>query len=308
MLDINRVLKEDRLLRALTGLNRKAFDELLPAFSVQLNSEAIRLTPRSANATTQKPRLRARGGGRKARLLQAKDKLFFILFYFKCYPTFDVAGVLFDLHRSRAHRWMLRLQPILEKSLGKKMALPERKLESIGEFITRFPSAKEVMIDGTERPIQRPKEQQKQKNHYSGKKKRHTRKHLIMTDENKRVLVLSKARESKVHDKRQLDEEKLVEFVPDEVTIHVDSGFQGLQKEFVNIKIPTKKPRKKELTDKQKQSNREKSRVRVKCEHTISGVKRYNATTAIYRNRIKDLDDRLMLTAVGLWNFYLMVA
>ncbi|WP_293085633.1 transposase family protein [Okeania sp. SIO3B5] len=47
------------------------------------------------------------------------------------------------------------------------------------------------MIDGTERPIQRPKEQQKQKNHYSGKKKRHTRKHLIMTDENKRVLVLS---------------------------------------------------------------------------------------------------------------------
>ncbi|MEH2276463.1 MAG: NAD(P)H-binding protein, partial [Nostoc sp.] len=31
-----------------------------------------------------------------------EDKLFFILFYFKCYPTFDVAGVLFDLHRSRA--------------------------------------------------------------------------------------------------------------------------------------------------------------------------------------------------------------
>jgi hypothetical protein len=62
---------------------------------------------------------------------------------------------------------MLKLQLILEKSLGKKMALPERKLESIGEFITRFPSVKEVMIDGTERPIQRPKEQQKQKNHYS---------------------------------------------------------------------------------------------------------------------------------------------
>ena len=116
---------------------------------------------------SQKPRLRARGGGRKARFLEASYKLFFILFYFKCYPTFDVAGVLFDLHRSRAHRWMLKLQLILEKSLGKKMALPERKLESIGEFITRFPSVKEVMIDGTERPIQRPKEQQKQKNHYS---------------------------------------------------------------------------------------------------------------------------------------------
>lgn len=148
---------------------------------------------------SQKPRLRALGGGRKARLLQASYKLFFILFYFKCYPTFDMAGVLFDLHRSRAHRWMLRLQPLLESALGQKMALPERKLQSIEEFITRFPSATEVMIDGTERPIQRPKDHQKQKNHYSGKKKCHTRKHLIMTDSDKRVLLLSKAREGKVH-------------------------------------------------------------------------------------------------------------
>ena len=47
------------------------------------------------------------------------------------------------------------------------------------------------MIDGTERPIQRPQDQQKQKSHYSGKKKRHTRQHLILTDRERRVLVLS---------------------------------------------------------------------------------------------------------------------
>ena len=47
MLDINRVLKEDRLLRALTGLNRKAFDELLEAFCVQLQLEAIALLPKT---------------------------------------------------------------------------------------------------------------------------------------------------------------------------------------------------------------------------------------------------------------------
>ena len=122
MLDINRVLKEDRLLRALTGLNCKAFDELLQAFCAKLNSEAI--------ATMQKPRLREIEGGRKAQLLEPKDKLFFILFYNKSYPTFDVAGLLFDLHRSRTHRWMLRLQLLQELALGRKMALPERKLES----------------------------------------------------------------------------------------------------------------------------------------------------------------------------------
>jgi DDE superfamily endonuclease/Helix-turn-helix of DDE superfamily endonuclease len=300
MLDINRVLKEDRLLRAFTGLNRKAFDQLSQGFSIVLKLEAL--------ASNLKHRKRAVGGGRKARLQRVEDKLFFILFYFKCYPTFDVAGVLFDLHRSRVHRWMLRLQPLLEKVLDKKMALPERKLESMEEFMVRFPYAKEVMIDGTEHPIQRPTDQEKQKNHYSGKKKCHTRKHLVMSDQDKRVLVLTKAREGKVHDKRQLNEEKLVDFVPDELPIHVDLGFQGLQKEFVNIKIPDKKPRGKELSEQQKQSNREKSSTRVKCEHTISGIKRYKAAATVYRNHICDLDDRFMLIAAGLWNFYLMAA
>ena len=55
------------------------------------------------------------------------------------------------------------------------------------------------MIDGTQRPIQRPQEQHRHKDHYSGKKKRHTRKHLILTNRERRVLVLSKAREGKVH-------------------------------------------------------------------------------------------------------------
>ncbi|WP_366932845.1 transposase family protein [Nostoc sp. JL31] len=49
-------------------------------------------------------------GAKKARLRRVEDKLFFILFYFKCYPIFDVAGVLFDLPRSQTHRWMLKLQ------------------------------------------------------------------------------------------------------------------------------------------------------------------------------------------------------
>ena len=127
MLNIEGALKQDRLLRALTGLNQKAFDALLPTF------RAIYF-----DIQQKKPRQRALGGGRKARLLTNQDKLFFILFYFKCYPTFDVAGLLFDMHRSQAHEWMHRLQPILEAALGQKMALPERHLDSIEAFLSRF--------------------------------------------------------------------------------------------------------------------------------------------------------------------------
>jgi hypothetical protein len=299
MLDINRVLRQDRLLRALTGLNRKAFNELSVVFAA---------ASKQSKPFPQQPRQRGEGGGRKARLLRVEEKLFFILFYFKCYPTFDVAGVLFELERSQTNRWMHRLQPVLEAALGKKMALPERKLESLEQFVQRFPEVGEVMIDGTERPIQRPQDPEGQRLNYSGKKKRHTRKHLAVVEQNKRVIVLSQARGGKVHDKRLLDEERLADAIPDEISIKVDLAFQGLQNEYVNIEIPHKKPRGGELTASQKQENRELCRNTVRCENAFAGVKRYNALSAIYRNRLADFDDRLMLTATGLWNFYLMAA
>ena len=299
MLNINRALENDRLLRALTGLNRKAFDELCEVFDV-VYQERIE--------SDTKPRKRARGGGRTARLRTIEFKLFFILFYFKCYPTFDVLSWLFEMERGRANRWVHRLQGILEIALGKKMVLPERKLESIEQFLAKFPEVREVIFDGTERPVQRPKDAEKQKEHYSGKKKRHTRKHITGSTRTKRVILLSEARAGKIHDKRQLDEADLVSNIPDLVRIEGDLGFQGLQNEFVNIHLPHKKPRGKDLSEHQKQENKEFSSQRVVCEHAHAGIKRYNAVSAIYRNRVPNFDDRLMLTAAGLWNFYLEAA
>lgn len=297
MLNIQRVLNQDRLLRALTGLNRKAFDALLSSFS-----------SRYEQSCPTQPRQRAVGGGRKARLLSTQEKLFFILFYVKCYPTFDLAGIIFEMHRSQAHEWMHRLQPILEETLGEKLALPERKLNNIEAFLERFPEVKRVMLDGTERPIARPQNPEVQQAHYSGKKKRHTRKHLAVVDETKRVLILSKAREGKLHDKRFHDEDDLAGSIPDEIPIEVDLGFLGLQQEYDNIHLPHRKPKGGQLSDEQKQDNRALSQSRVVCENAFAGVKRYNAVSGVYRNRIENFDDRLMLTAAGLWNFYLMAA
>ena len=53
---------------------------------------------------------------------------------------------------------------------------------------------------------------------------------------------------------------------------------------------------------------REFSSQRVKCEHAHAGIKRYRAVTDVYRNRMPDFDDRLMLNTTGLWNFYLDAA
>ena len=54
--------------------------------------------------------------------------------------------------------WVHKLLPVVEKALGVKMVLPERKTSSVEKFIARYPKVKRVMIDGTERPIYRPKD------------------------------------------------------------------------------------------------------------------------------------------------------
>ena len=82
----------------------------------------------------------------------------------------------------------------------------------------------------------------------------------------------------------------------------------GLQKQYDNIHLPHKKPRGGELSKVQQEENRLLSSSRVVCENAFAGVKRYGAVSQIYRNRILDFDDSLMLTAAGLWNFYLMAA
>jgi len=288
-------------MRALTGLNRKAFEELKSAFAqVLANAEVPRRSPL--------PRQRASGAGRKPTLETLEAKLFFILFYFKVYPTFDLAGFLFELDRAQANRWMHRLQPLLEETLGEKMALPKRKVTSLEEFVEAFPDVKRVILDATERPIQRAKDREQQKEDYSGKKKRHTRTHLAGVAPDRQILIFSTAYPGKAHDKGILNTERWAEWIPDAVKIQGDSGFQGLQSEYVNVEIPHKKPKGGQLTDEQKTENQALARERVIAEHAFAGLKRYGIATQVYRNRKQNFDDRSIFTAAGLWNFYLMAA
>ncbi|WP_293116782.1 transposase family protein [Okeania sp. SIO1I7] len=112
------------------------------------------------------------------------------------------------------------------------------------------------------------------------------RKHLAAVDQNKQVLVLSQDRVGKLHDKKFHDQEKLIGNIPVEIPIEVDSGFQGIQHQYENIRIPHKKTKGGELTEHQKSENRNLSSSRVRCEHAFAGVKRYGAVSQIYRNHV----------------------
>ncbi|GAK52152.1 hypothetical protein U14_03403 [Candidatus Moduliflexus flocculans] len=296
MINIARCFHDPRLFKAVTGTTTSEFTALFPAFLDALHQP-----------TTITPRRRQPGGGRKHTLPTGREKLFFILFYVKCYATFDVLAWLFDVDRAQTSRWVTTYLPVLETALGRKAVLPERKIATVDEFLQRFPLVKEVFVDGTERPIRRPSGQDAQRPYYSGKKKGHRVKNVVVTTEDTRVRVLSKTFSGHIHDKTGATDHGIFPPIPDEVLIHLDLGFLGVPKDRPKgtFSLPEKKPKGRPLSDEAKARNREKARRRVLVEHALGGVKRFRAVTDTLRNSLEAFADRLMLIACGLWNLHL---
>lgn len=299
-INMERCLKDKRLMSAMTGMTPEEFQNLIPAFSLAWLHKKHEQHERDAKK-------RKFGGGRTGFLKTIPEKLFFILFYYKCYPTYDLLSVIYGWNRSNACRRQFQISPMLEEALGRKLVLPVRQIRSIEEFVQAFPEAKEVFIDGTERPIQRPKDKKKQEEYYSGKKKRHTNKNIVITEKNKRVGFLGETSPGKENDFTLLKEEASPDHMPKDIKKHVDSGFQGIETQFPghDISIPKKKPRLKVLDQKDKQANTKKASVRVLVENALAGVKRFRIVTDVFRNRKEGFDDTVMLLSSGLWNFHL---
>jgi len=98
MLNFDRALNDDRLMKAITGLSASEFNKLVERFREEFQNEA---RVRYETGVEQGNRERKPGGGRTGNLESYATKLFFTLFYFKCYPTFDILGFLFDPNRSQ---------------------------------------------------------------------------------------------------------------------------------------------------------------------------------------------------------------
>ena len=128
-------------------------------------------------------------------------------------------------------------------------------------------------------------------------------KNNVLVNEAGRVVFLSHTYAGSKHDKTIVDEEGWQ--FPAGITLHQDLGFKGHRPEGVRVQMPDRKPRTKDLTEAQKQQNRQKASMRVKVEHTIGRVKIYRVLKdriRMYKRGIKDL---LMELGCGLNNFKL---
>jgi len=222
---------------SVTSITDEEFQVLLPTFEKWYDwSAKPKPQPR------KRKKQRASGGGRKAKLADITDKLLFILAYQKTAPLQTLHGLQFGISQGRVNYWVHRLLPVLQKSLSELGMKPARAGEEVAELSSAHEGGANLSLDATERLLQRPVNDEKQRKKYSGKKKTHTDKNLLLVNENtRRVVYLSETVEGKKHDKKLADESHIS--YPANASLTQDTGFQGYQPKGVVVEQPKKSAR-----------------------------------------------------------------
>lgn len=228
------------------------------------------------------------------------NKLFFILSYMKENPNQVYQGVMFSMSQGKVSLWVKQLSSLLEQALEQMGKMPKREMNKFYNFL--YACLEVIMfMDVAERRIGRSTDYQVQKAHYSGKKRCHTLKNLLITNLKGEIIYLGETFEGSIHDKTMYDQAAL-KFPHQWHSLWVDLGFLGIQAAGVEVFMPEKKPKGKQLSKFQKQLNTLIASIRVKVEHAIAGVKRLK----IIRNQIRlhawQQRDRMMDIACGLHN------
>lgn len=298
------IVTKPKLFHRLTGLTVPEFDRLLDKFSSEYFIHIVQ--PRLGLDT----RKRAIGGGRSGSMPSLADKLFFILVYTRIYPLLIFQGLFFGVSEGRACEWAGKLLPVLDAALGSAHVRPKRaKGRSLEEIIEDFPELVElgVIADGVERPVRRPKDKDKQKDQYSGKKKHHTTKRVtVVHPKSQYILAVSDEYDGKAHDKKIADEMEISCRSP--IPIGADSGFVGWLPGAAKLILPIKRKRKKKgqpkdvLTEEQKVYNHTLASSRIVVEHSNAGFKRNRSTADTLRNTREGMGAQLTMVAMGLHN------
>ena len=129
----------------------------------------------------------------------------------KAYPLQALLGELFDLSQPRANRWIHQPLPVLQQALKDLGVRPERNPRQFAERERKQGEPLDLIIDGTERPRQRPKNKAQRDLFFSGRKRMHTDKNLVIANvKTKRIGFLSQTYAGTVPDKKMADREGIV--------------------------------------------------------------------------------------------------
>lgn len=298
MLSYEKLKMKPHQFQSFTGIRPNEFDKILERAEAGYDRfEQKRLGGRK--------RQRKIGAGRKFKHLLA-HRILMSLVHLRLNLTDVVIGYLFDLDASNVCRNLSQMRKLLRQHLPEpsKLMAAQKKINSVEELFRLYPDLK-VIVDGTEQPIERPKNQDRQKHYYSGKKKRHTVKKQVTVNKDGLILSVSPAVEGKRHDYKVFqDNHTMEELIPKEAEVLLDSGYQGAQKDHPDrtIHLPRKATRLHPLGEEDKASNRALSSERVRVEHAIGRLKFFEILSDRFRHALDSYDEIFSVVA-GLVNF-----
>jgi IS5 family transposase len=277
-----------RLFKSFFGVTVAEFDELytkvVPVWSTK---EHERLNRRQ--------RQRAIGGGRDYDL-SLRDRLLMTLMWLKLYLNTDVLGFLFEVDGSTVSRNVRNLLPTM-RALGEAtlgwVTPPERgQTHNMAHARAAHPDLFAI-VDATEQPVRRASDNATQREAYSGKKKRHTRKTQIVTNEHGVIRDVSASSPGSQHDLEHFRQAGTGRHIPPDIGVLGDAGYQGLDKELPDHSVGTahKARRNHPLTQAEKDINREFSSTRIVVENTLCELKHFKVLAHCFRHALDHYDD-----------------
>jgi len=286
--------------RICTGLPRRRLGKLIAELA---GPWAAQQESRLRERRGDRDRLRAEGAGPN-RELPFTDRVIATLVVLRFQLPHAALALFYGVDRSTITRAVHEIRPLLAARGFAVPGEPGLRLRTLADvFAYAASKGVHLRIDGTEVQVRRPRAGRPGRRAFvSGKKKQNTIKPTAIGDGQGRLLWPGAIRPGRMHDATALRTEGIEDLLRRHpgVTADVDSGYQGLARDFPGqITAPPKKPGKdaapSQVTEREAARKRQSSR-RICIEHVIAGPRQWR-TLQRYTGRREYFQDTAL--AIG---------
>ena len=303
--------------KSLTGMSADEFDRLFEAVA-PAHLARLQQTPTKRGG---QPRKRAVGCGPQ-HTHPLRDRLLIALVWLRVYPTYEVMGFYFSLHKTNARQNVEEmLDTLLSMSVFgfERPARDRKKLCNAQAVMDAFPEVA-LVIDTKEQRIRRPSEgsgegqsreggdpegplPSHQRPYYSGKKKAHTLKTQIAVSPDGLVQSVSESVPGSTHDLTLLRGTELLKRLEVSEGAMFDKAYDGIEHDCPDrpLYLPFKARRNRPLTEGERAYNAYFASYRIVVEHTNAQLQNYQVLAQTYRHD-RHTHTRAVRVAAGLVN------
>lgn len=235
--------------------------------------------------------------------------LLVVVLYLRTSAGNAILSMLFGIDEVTVRTWRKRITPLLTDRFVPPSVVrgKTRRVNDLDEFLKAYPEVKEIIGDGSEFKIQRPK--RKQGKNYTGKSKRHVKKTVFAVNRIDGIILgRTKVRPGSVHDKRALGDDPMhrrLDQCPG-ILKRMDSAWTG-ENPANGWVVNRRGKRNHPLTNEEKLENKGLSKVRILVEHAIRRVKVFRRLAETVVMRMHGSFDANLDAAINLANFKVLV-